>query len=144
MPLKEKIAWVVLVVSLVMYYQGGSVPVPPVPPVPPIPPAPPAPFPADGLHVLIVEETAERSRLPKEQLAIFTATDVRTWLDANAKYRILDQHAPMVNDLKVWQDAMKVPRQSLPWVVISTGQSGFSGPLPADSKAFLELVGKYK
>ena len=140
MHLREKIAWVVLVVALVLYYRGGGIA--PVPPLPP--PEPPAPFPCEGLHVLVVEETLDRPRLPKEQLAIFTSTEVRAWLDANAKWRCYDQHAPMDNDDTVWRDAMKRPRQSLPWLVVSNGKAGYDGPLPADGKAFLELVGKYK
>lgn len=140
MQLKEKLAWVVLVVALVLYFQGGGVvPVPPLPP-----PEPPAPIPVEGLHVLIVEETLDRPRLPKEQLAILTSTEVRTYLDANAKWRLLDKDAPMQNDEKKWQDAMKLPRQSTPWLICSNGKTGFSGPMPADSKSFLELVQKYK
>lgn len=141
MPLREKIAWVVLVVVAVLYFRGGPGPTPPGPQPDP---TPPAPIPVQGLHVLIVEETAERPRLTKEQLAILTASDVRAWLDANAKYRILDKDAPMDHDESVWRDAMRLPRQRVPWMICSNGQTGYSGPLPADSKAFLELVGKYK
>lgn len=141
MPLKEKFAWVVLVVALVLYFQGGGIV--PVPPIPPVPPEPPAPIPVAGLHVLIVEETLERPRLPKEQLTILTSTEVRTVLDGKAKWRILDKDAPMQNDEKVWQDAMKLPRGTLPHVIVSNGKTGYSGPLPTDSKSFLELVDKY-
>jgi len=139
MPLREKIAWVVLVVALVLYLRGSG-----VVPVPPVPPAPPAPIPVPGLHVLIVEEVQDRPKLPKEQVAIFTSTEVRTWLDANAKWRIYDDDSPMQHDEKVWQDAMKLPRQSLPWLIVSNGKTGYMGPLPKSSKEFLDLVQKYR
>jgi hypothetical protein len=150
---REKLAWIVLIVVVTLYLREAFIPTPgpgpnPPGPDPDPPPTPTAPFqvPTSDLYVLITEETTERPRLPAQQLLIFTSTAVREWLDSNTKWRLLDQNAPMNNDDKVWQDAMKVPRQSLPWIAISNGKTktGYSGPLPADSKATLELLGKYK
>lgn len=143
---REKLAWFVLIVVATLYVREVFVPTPGPGPGPlPDPPSPSAPFPvpSEGLYVLIVEETAERPKLPSEQLLIFTSTAVREWLDSHAKWRLLDQNAPMTNDEKVWQDAMKVSRQSVPWIVISNGKTGYSGPLPANSKALLELLEKH-
>lgn len=153
MPTRERVAWFVLVIVATLYlreiFGPGPTPGPgPLPPDPDPEPTPTAPFqvPTDGLYVLFVEETTERPKLPPEQLLIFTAAELRQWLDAHAKgqWRLLDQNAPTNNDEKVWQDAMKVPRQSLPWIAISNGKTGYSGPLPPNTKAVIELLDKYK
>lgn len=101
------------------------------------------PFPADSLHVLIVYESADVNQLTDDQRAIIMGADVRGALDSAApdRYRIYDQDADLTYVDQVWKDAMAVPRESLPWLVISDGETGYSGPLDMTAAEFRELIG---
>lgn len=126
--------------ALVSAYVPGPGPNP-IDPVDPVDPVDPAPFPVDELAVLIVEESTERSTLPQAQLDIFTAGQV--WMDQNGiEGMILDPDTQGVN-MPPWREAFAVPRQSVPWIVISNGRSGTSEPLPQSLEAFKELVGRF-
>lgn len=136
---------------------GEAPPVPPKPPGPdpePKPPTPdPAPIPVAGLRVLIVEETAERSKLPANQAIILGSTVVRSYLNAKCakgpdgktpEYRLLDKDVSMTAESKHWQDAMARPRTSLPWLIISNpGVGGYEGPLPGTVDETLALLKKF-
>ncbi len=100
------------------------------------------PFPADQLHVLIIYESADVNRLTADQRAIIMGADVRGALDSAApdRYRIYDQDADLTYVDQVWKDAMAVPRESLPWLVISDGETGYSGPLDMTAAEFRELI----
>lgn len=138
--------WLRLICAAVIVWQVASTlpkpgPVDPVIPVDPVVPVDPAPFPADRLSVLIVEEAQDRYLLPQSQLSIFSAGQV--WMNsAGIASKILDPNTEGVNE-QPWASAFAVPRDSLPWVVISNGVSGFSGPLPPTVEAFVELVGRF-
>lgn len=133
-------------------------PTPPDPPPPdPKPPEPQpkddAPFAAPGLAVLIVYESAELARLPRGQYAALYAKSVRDALRADCHkddgnrdgaWRVWDKDDDPKEESKMWQDAMKVERKSVPWVVISNGKTGFSGPLPDAPEKLIDLVQKYK
>ena len=136
---------------------GEAPPVPPGPtppdPKPPGPTPDPAPIPTAGFRFLIVEETAERSKLPADQREIIGSTVLRLALNAacakgpdgkSPEWRIIDKDAPMAAESKVWQDAMARPRKSLPWLIVSNGTTGFEGPLPATVNEVLAIVEKYK
>ncbi len=123
---------------------------PPKPPEPP--PEPAAPIPAAGLHVLIVEESAGRSKLPEAQLQILFSKSVRDYLNATCppgpdgktrQWRIWDADVDGYADSKLWGDAMKRPRTSTPWLVVSNGKAGYEGPLPATVADALALLKKY-
>lgn len=131
---------------------------PPVPPGPGPGPGPTPdpdvkpPIPVAGFRFLIVEESAERSKLPAAQREIMGSTVLR--LDLTSKcakgpdgktpeWRIFDKDAPMAAESKLWQDAMTRPRKSLPWLIISNGTTGYEGPLPATIDAVLELTKKF-
>jgi hypothetical protein len=140
---------------------GDPGPVPPVPPppgpgpTPPVPPGPtpsPAPIPEAGFRVLVVYETADLSKLPPGQLAGLHSKELRDWLDQTcvkgpdgktAEWRIWDQNIDLTKAEPIWQAAMKRPRASLPWVVVSNGKAGFEGPLPKSGKEIMELLAKY-
>jgi hypothetical protein len=115
------------------------------PPEPPVPPQPPVPI-TTGLHVLIIEETNNRGTLPAAQAQIFTSTKVLGWLRTNAPahWRIWDADVDASKAPTEFQDAIKLPRTGLPWVVISNGTTGFSGPLPANETDTLSLLEKYR
>lgn len=108
-------------------------------------PPPSPPIPVTSLHVLILEETENRNLLPSSQVLIFTSTKIRKWLgDNGAKWRIWDKDVDATREDKVWQDALKIERGDLPWVIVSDGAKGYSGPLPKTVDEMIELLEKYK
>lgn len=152
----------ILVASLAVDSGQGPIP-PPKPPTPPIPPepvppkpvdppSPPAPIPVAGLRVLIVYESADLPKMPPAQAAIIFGQQVRTWLLANCvvgpdgktrEVRMWDKDTATTGESKLWQDAFARPRQSVPWLIVSNGKTGFEGPLPANVDDFLALVKRY-
>lgn len=109
-----------------------------------------APFPAQGLHVLIVHETKDAARLPAGQRTILWSQASREFLDSKCAldgktraWRIYDPDVDLTHEAQVWRDAMAVPRQSLPWLCLSNGRTGYSGPLPADVAAFQTIVSQH-
>lgn len=127
-------------------------PVPPTPPTPPTPPVPPAPIPVAGLRVLIVEEAMDRAKLPAAQAAIIFDARVREYLNTKCvvgpdgrtrEWNIFDQNVYTGDTSKLWQDAMKRKRDSLPWILISDGKTGYEGPLPPTVEDTLNLLKKY-
>ncbi len=127
-------------------------PVPPVPPIPPEPPPNPAPIPGPGFHAMIIYETADLEKLPKSQLNVLYAKSVRDYLNAKCTptadggkrgWYIVDANVSMDGESKLWQDALKVKRDSLPWLLISNGTSGYSGPLPATVDDTLKLLKQF-
>lgn len=130
-----------------------TAPQPPPKPVDPVdPPKPDAPIPAAGLRVLIVYESADLSKYTPQTNGILFGKAVRDYLQANCvvgpdgktkEFRIWDKDLDGYGDSKLWGDAMKRPRSSVPWVIISNGKTGYEGPLPENADKFLELVKKY-
>ena len=133
---------------------GPVVPTPNPPPGPGPNPGPspgPSPIPLTGLRVLILEETADRAKLEPAQAAILTSTEVRSYLNSKCakgaggspEFRVFDVDADIALQDQHWKDAVKRPRTSLPWLLISDGKQGFEGPLPADVSSTMELLKKY-
>lgn len=121
---------------------SGTGPKPP--PDPDVDPDPdPDPEPAGKLMVLIVEETDQRGTLPASQIPIFAAKEVRDFLKAAGDLRILDEDQDIAGAEPWLQAAWKEPRAKLPWIVLSNGQAGYSGPLPASVADMMVLLRKY-
>lgn len=128
-------------------------PTPPGPTPPgPAPPQPAPPIAGEGNRVLIVYETGQQHT--PAQAAVFTSGVLRDYLDArtvkdehnpNGAYRIWDKDVnlnhPSVSSS--WKAAMARPRQSLPWILVSNGRTGYEGPLPPDVPQTLALLRKY-
>jgi hypothetical protein len=123
-------------------------------PTPPPEPRPENPFGAmPGLRVLIVYETAETAKLPREQQQILHGGKTRMYLDGKCavgpdgktkEYRIFDKDVDAAGEAAHWGAALnRADRTALPWVYIGKESSGFSGPLPATPDAFLALLKKY-
>lgn len=123
----------------------------PTPPAPMPQPDAVAPIPMDGFRVLIVFQDSELARLPPEQSQIRTAKAIRDYFqakcvkeaDGGPGARIWDVDTVTDGDLPLWQAAFKRPRQSLPWIIISTGKTGFEGPLPKTVAETLDLLKRY-
>lgn len=135
---------------------GSPTPIPPpVPPIPPDPPGPtpgPVPIPDIGFRAMIVYESADATKMTKGQLSAMYSNSVRQYLrDKTVKgpdgktgeWRMWDKDVDATGESKLWQDVMKRPRQSLPWIIISNGKAGFEGPLPDGIQPTLDLLKKY-
>lgn len=137
--LSNTVAVVCLIIVAMRIWGGGLLPLP----IDPIP--------GDGFRVLIVYESEQLDDYPAAQVDALYSSDVRAYLSAKCvagatgwpDYRILDADADMALDSVWWQEAMKRPRISLPWVLIDSPQGGFEGPMPAGPDALLELLKKY-
>jgi hypothetical protein len=136
----------------VTLYVGEVVPPGPKPPDPKPPDPPKPPGPATGLRVLIVEESAERAKLPAAQQSIIFSKSVRDWLDANCRpldaktkeWGIHDKDTDLTGYSKELEALRTRSRASVPWIIISSDQGVlYEGPLPADVPSTLNLLGKY-
>jgi len=129
------------------------VPVPPGPQPPgPTPPGPtpPTPVPSDdpvqavGYHVLIVEETADRVKLPREQVVILQSTNIRDFVKQNNGYfRQTDDDSPLIYEDPRWAQVIQRPRQGTPWIVVSNDKTWYEGPLPRTFAEAMALVQKH-
>lgn len=134
----------------------GPTPPGPKPPTPPDPPKPePSPIAADGLHVMVLFETADKSKMSKGHFDIVYGMEMRQWLKANCTadtgagdgkaYWIVDKDADLSQLAKKWQDAVQRPRTSVPWLIISNRpKGGYEGPLPVDTEATIKLLERFK
>lgn len=139
---------------VVVVGEPGPTPPPGPGPTPP-PPGPtpsPAPIPEPGFRVLIVYETADLAKMLPGQLAALHSQELRTWLNETcvkgpdgktAEWRVWDQNIDVTKAEPVWSAAMKRPRASVPWLVVSNGKAGWEGPLPKTGKEIVELLAKY-
>lgn len=134
----------------------GTPPLPPVPPGPnpPVPPVPPTPvpIPGDGLHVLMIYETGDVSKLPAAQANVLYSSNVRSYLNGHSplgpdgkthEWRVWDKDVDASAESKLWQDAMKRPHASVPWIIVSNGKTGFEGPLPSSVDDTIKLLKVY-
>lgn len=132
----------------------GNAPGPNPGPNPPNPPNPDqvAPIPVDGFRVMVVYEKSDLTKLTPQQHSILYGTEVRDYLarkcavgpdGRTSESRFYDQNTVMTNESQLWQDAMKRPRTSLPWLVVSNGKSGWEGPLPANIEATMSILKTY-
>ena len=110
-----------------------------------------APIPAAGLRVLVVFESADAAALTAKQQAAIYGKATRDILNSKCvvgpdgktrEWRIFDKDVDAAADSKLWGDAMKRPRRSLPWLVVSNGAAGFEGPLES-AEQVAELVKKF-
>lgn len=140
MKLSDRLPLIVLAVAIAFATFGGSLGGCELP----LPVVTSAPFPADCLSVLIVEETDARKDLPQSQLDAIMSTEWRQYVySVGGEYRTLDRHTDVSRDAEKWQAAMAVQRDGVPWVVISNGKDGYSGPLPATTAELTQLIRKY-
>jgi hypothetical protein len=146
----DQSAWpliVVIALVLLLAFSGGG--------VLPIPIDPP-PITEPGFRVLVIEETAERGKLPKDQLTILTSTEVRAYLNAKCvkgpdgktpEYRFFDKDTDLSHESEVWQKAMAAAKGTqgfvVPWLIVSDGKKGEDGPLPANVADMMTELKKY-
>lgn len=138
-------------------FNVGAVPAP-TPPQPPDPkPDPPAPKPAPsadpigagGFAVLMSFDSTKTTRPPAE-LSVLHGKAVREYLEAKCvadptrsdwkAYRIYPDNT--VGAPKLWADAF-AKKGGADWILIGTGNGGYSGPLPKTEAEALALLKKY-
>lgn len=134
------------------------VPVPPDPgPIPdPIPPSPqPVPLPGP-IRTLILRETASAYPLHQD---VLMSTELRNYLNEKSAKGIdgktpewrmwdddyTDAQMELMQDhwRRAYADAKAKANGSYPWLYISNGRDGYSGPLPDTEDATLILLKKY-
>lgn len=112
----------------------------------------PGPGPSGKLWTLIVEETADRSKLPPAQVSALTSGEVRDYLNAHSDregaaptWRIFDKDQDVTNESKDWQDEFAVLRaEPTPSISIKSGRRWTKPqPLPKDTDSLLKLLKKY-
>jgi hypothetical protein len=138
------IACLILGGLLLLIPSGGDVvPVNPVGPVTPVEPIADESFKL-GRHVLIVYETLDKPTYPSGQALILDSAEFKQFLNGTATdgWRILDKDANTEYMPEVFQKWMTRERDGLPWIVISNGQTGVEGELPATIDETKELIGK--
>jgi hypothetical protein len=122
------------------------------PPAPPAPPTPAAPIAGDGLRMLIVYDSARLDKLTTGQQAAVYGKSTRDYLNAKTplgsdgkthEWRIWDKGVSTDAEEKVWQDAMKRPHPTLPYLIVSNGKSGYEGPLPAGVDDAMTILKKF-
>lgn len=103
-----------------------------------------APIPADGLHVLVVEETEDRTKLPPSQIVALTSSVLRDYVAAKqGQFMMADDDSPIEHMDPLWAAALARPRTGLPWIIVSNGTNGAEQLLPQDIDATLELIRQY-
>ena len=111
-----------------------------------------APVAVKGFRFLIVEETEDRAKLTEPQRQILFSPDIRSYAAGHCakgpdgktpEFRIFDKDADLSHESDVWRQFMAVKREATPWLVVSNGSSGFSGPLPATAADTLAILKKY-
>lgn len=135
-------------------------------PKPPDPPGPdptpdPTPIPAEGFRVLMVLETFENSGLPSSQIAAINSQEVRQYLNAKCakvnnwpEWRLYDKDiakdSKWASESSIWKDAMArdsikkaIAENKLPWILISTGKTGYEGPLPKTTTELMALLKRF-
>jgi hypothetical protein len=113
----------------------------------------PAPIPDAGLRVFIFEETADRDKLQPGQREALLADgpgSVRDYARTHCvkignqpEFRLIDKDQDLTRDTVAVQLAGKLPRTSLPWLIVSNGKSGQSIPLPATAAETLAILKKF-
>jgi hypothetical protein len=108
--------------------------------------------------MLVLREMDGTSQLPPQQAAIFTSSAIVGWVrdnmvkdtDGKPMARTLDDDytASQLSNLpatlrNAYPDVVKEAAGRLPWVAISDGTTGYSGPLPATIQDMMALLNKY-
>jgi hypothetical protein len=87
----------------------------------------------DGNRVLIVYESEDKPTYPIGQAMVLDSATFREYLAGKCDpdgWRFEDQNVDTAHMDEIWQRWLKRDRESLPWIMISNGESKAEGPLP--------------
>lgn len=129
---------------------GSPAPDPPKPD----PPKPSTPILGDGgMRVLFIVETMDGiGKVPVAMRSAIFGAEVRDILNTKTKptpdggkrgWYIIDKDEDFSAESRVWGDALKRPRTTLPWVIISSPVGNYEGPVPDNVAAMVALLKKY-
>lgn len=131
---------------------------------PPPVPQPPIPDPHDKtvvgqLWVVIVKDGAHLSQLPSSQMQALLSTRVRDYCTAHCwkgtdgktpEFKVYDKDTDISQQSPAIQKAFKTAVDDLaksgtngPWLTVSNGKTGYSGPLPLTEAAVIEKLKVY-
>lgn len=128
-------------------------------PTPPGPGPVPVPVPSGPFRVMMIEETADRTALPREQMAALTSLAAREYLgrktakDADGKtpgYRLWDDDfddEQTANSGEPWPTLYKRAKAdsqgALPWLLMSSDNRVESRPFPKTEAELLDALKKF-
>lgn len=133
---------------------------PPPGPNPPGPTPDPKPEPAP-LWVVIVRDGASLSKLPQSQLTALNGAALRDYCKTHCRpgadgktpdFRIYEPDTDVSHQSPAIQKAYKTaveemtkadPTRTTPWLTLSNGKTGYSGPLPTDEASILAKLKTY-
>ncbi len=102
-----------------------------------------APFKADKLCVLIVRESADVAKYTTDQLNAINGTTWRAYVkEKGGAFRVADPNDDLSLEAPWVAEAMKIERESLPWVLVSNGKTG-TGELLTNSETLLATIKKH-
>jgi len=102
-----------------------------------------APFKVDKLCVLIVRESADVAKYSRDQLNAINGTAWRSYVkEKGGTFRVADPNDDLSREAPWVSEAMKIERESLPWVLVSNGKTGTGEPL-TDSETLLATIKKH-
>jgi hypothetical protein len=128
------------------------------------PPSPPVPTPVEPpvvgkLWVVIVKDGAHLSQLPSSQIQALLSASVRDYCAAHClkgtdgktpEFKVYDKDTDVSQQSPAIQKAFKTAVEDLtksgttsPWLAVSNGKTGYSGPLPLTEAALLEKLKIY-
>ncbi len=103
----------------------------------------PPPISVDKLTVVIVEETEKRQSLPPSQLSAITSQVWRDYVsEQQGQWRVLDPDTDISQEKEWVKKSMAINRGSVPWLIVATPTRGYSGPLPHNLDALMEIIKK--
>jgi len=104
---------------------------------------PSAPIEVDRLTVVIVEETENRDSIPSSQLNAISSQVWRDYVEEDGgQWRVLDPHTDISKDKPWVKESLNKERTSLPWLIVSTKNDGYSGPMPNTVDELMGIIKK--
>lgn len=135
-----------------------TVPVPPKPIDPiPKPPVVKPPVPVAGLRVMVIAESTngalllsqkQINELYGEKMADYARTKLAKGPDGTPEKRCVDKDSDPSKMNPVWQQFFAVWQKEangvVPWIVVSNGDTGFSGPLPDGDGSIIAIIRRFE
>jgi hypothetical protein len=101
-----------------------------------------APLTHKGLYVIVVEDSQDRLKPDYKFTSAINAADWRKHVKAlGGEWRVIEPDEPMDNVNQVWRDALSLPRESLPWLIVSDSErGGYQGTFSPEVGGLLKSI----
>ena len=102
------------------------------------------PLNVDRLTVVVIEETESREDISSSQLSAINSLVWRKYVEDNGgQWRVLDPNTNAKDEESWVKKAMILPeRSSVPWLIVSRPERGYSGPFPENLEKLMERIKK--